>query len=474
MSDKFIGRKAELSSLRAFLQKESPSISVIYGRRRIGKSLLIRKALEGQRVLMFEGLENQSKREQIKAFVFEFARQTGCSPDVRAIKTWREALALLEPVLRKNPTCVVLDEFQWMANYRHDLVSDLKMVWDQYLAVIPGVKLILCGSIASFMLSKVVRSSALYGRIELQLRLDVFCLGEARALLPDKGFDEVIEAYFCFGGVPKYLDMVRDYPSVRAAVEQLAFEENGYFVEEYDRIFTSHFGRNPDYRKIILALAEHSQGLFRKELAVQAGIDLGGTLSTHLEDLESAGFVGSVIPIHKSENSRLIRYFLNDPYMRFYFAFIHPNLKRIRSRVHTGLFSSITQSGRYHAWRGRAFECLCMGHARQLADLLGFSGIEFSSGPYFRSPARDTSGFQVDLLFARADNVMTLCEMKYSVAPTGMDVIREVDRKVHLLQQEFPSKTIQRILVIHGEPSREVLQSGYFYRIIHANELAGI
>ncbi|MEI6169274.1 MAG: hypothetical protein WCS52_18990 [bacterium] len=115
-----------------------------------------------------------------------------------------------------------------------------------------------------------------------------------------------------------------------------------------------------------------------------------------------------------------------------------------------------------------------MSFTRQLAALLGFSGIEFFAGPYFRSPARDASGFQVDLLFARADNVMTLCEMKCSAAPTGMDVIREVDRKVHLLQQEFPSKTIQRVLVIQGEPSREVLQSGYFYRIIHANELAGI
>jgi len=472
MNDAFIGRKLELKSLKAFLQKDTASIGVLYGRRRIGKSLLIRKALEGQRVLMFEGLENQPKSEQIKAFIFELARQTGCLSNAGSIKTWMEALAALEPVLRKEPACVVLDEFQWMANYRHDLVSNLKMVWEQYLSRIPGVKLILCGSIASFMLSKVVRSSALYGRTDLQLRLDAFSLGEARALLCDKGMDEVIEAYLFFGGVPKYLDLLRSLPSIRVAVEQLAFEENGYFVEEYDRVFMSHFGRNPDYRKIIMTLSEHPQGLFRKELAAQAGLDLGGTLSTHLEDLESAGFLTSVMPFHKSANSRLIRYVLNDPYMRFYFAFIRPNLKRIHSRAQQNLFAGISQSGRYHVWRGRAFECLCMSHARQLAQVLGFAGIEFSSGPYFRSPSRDATGFQVDLLFARADNVLTLCEMKCSIAPLGMDVVRDVDRKVQRLQQEFPSKTIQRVLVIHGEPSGEVVRSGYFYRIVHADELA--
>jgi hypothetical protein len=78
----------------------------------------------------------------------------------------------------------------------------------------------------------------------------------------------------------------------------------------------------------------------------------------------------------------------------------------------------------------------------------------------------------VDLLFARADNVLTVCEMKCSVAPLGMDVVREVERKVELLRRAFPSKTLQRVLVIQGEPSRAVVASGYFYRIVHAAELA--
>jgi uncharacterized protein len=469
----FVGRRDELSAILAFLGRERPSVAVIYGRRRIGKSLLIGTALENRKALLFEGLENRPRRQQIEAFLFQLRRQSGEIPASAKPATWREALMLLEPVLRASPACVVLDEFQWMANYRHDLISDLKMVWDQYLSGIPGVNLILCGSIASFMLSKVVRSSALYGRTDLQLRLDAFSLGEARDMLASRGLDEVIEAYLCLGGIPKYLELARDYPSVRMALERLAFTETGYFVEEYDRIFSSHFGHNGDFRRIVEALARHPQGLFRKELAMHADVELGGTLSRHLEDLESAGFIASTVPLTKSSDSRLIRYLLGDPYMRFYFAFIRPNLKRIRSRQEENLFARLAQTGRYYAWRGRAFEHLCMGHAKVLARILGFSGIEYSAGPYFRAPSRDALGFQVDLLFARGDNVLTLCEMKCVAAPVGLEIVGEVERKVRGLQEAFPRKTVQRLLVVHGEVSRELMNSGYFYRIVRSHEMAG-
>lgn len=470
---RFVGRVAELKLLRDFLALPIPGIAVVYGRRRIGKSLLVQEALKGRRVLTFEGLENQPKRAQIDTFGFQLARQ-GKSAAVREpVSNWREALDRLRLFLQDEPTCLVLDEFQWMANYRHELVSDLKMAWEQSLSKIPGAKLILCGSVASFMTTKVVRSSALYGRIDLELHLKGFRLDETRELLKGKGLDEVIEAFLYFGGVPKYLDLVRRSSSVRIGVEETAFRGNGYFVEEYERIFSSHFGRNPDFRRIIEVLAAHPQGLFRRTIADSAGVDEGGTLSAHLADLESAGFIAAVTPFDKGEKSRLIKYMLSDAYMRFYHAFIRPSLRKIRSGAHGEIFARLAQTGRFHAWRGRAFEYLCLAHTRRIAEILGFSGIDFSVGPYFRAPARGNDGVQIDLLFSRADNVISLCEMKCSVAPIGIGVTAEVERKAAILQAAFPSKTIQRVLVVHGRPSRELLQSGYFYRVIQAVELAG-
>jgi uncharacterized protein len=468
---RFVGRAAELRSLEGFLSKPDPAVAVIYGRRRIGKSLLIQQALAGRPALTFEGLENRPKKEQIAAFLFQLARQSRPADAGHDTRSWRECLIRLLPVLAHGPACIVLDEFQWLANYRREMVADLKLVWEQYLAKVPGVKLILCGSIASFMTTKVVRSSALYGRTDLEIPLQEFQLGEAQQLLSGLGLDEVVEACLYFGGVPKYLELVRDYPSVRAAVDALAFRENGYFLEEYDRIFTSHFGRNPDFRKIVAALAACPQGLFRQELARAAGVAVGGLLSEHLADLEAAGFLSSVVPLDKGPGSRLIKYYLSDPYLRFYFAFIRPQLKKIRLGTHPDLLARLTQTGRFHAWRGKAFEQLCIGHARRLAEILGFAGIDFACGPYFRAPSREEPGLQIDLLFQRADNVLTLCEMKCSVAPIGMGVVNEVEQKAALLQQAFPSKTIQRVLVVHGEPSRDLVRAGYFYRIIRSHEL---
>jgi hypothetical protein len=220
--------------------------------------------LAGRPALTFEGLENRPKKEQIAAFLFQLNRQSQTEVGGKAPKSWREALVRLLPMLEQRPACIVLDEFQWLANYRREMVSDLKLVWEQYLSKVPGVKLILCGSIASFMTTKVVRSSALYGRTDLEIHLKGFQLDEAQLLLSDSGLDEVIEACLYFGGVPKYLELVRDHQSVRAAVDALAFRKNGYFLEEYDRIFTSHFGRNPDFRRIVEALAASPQGLFRR------------------------------------------------------------------------------------------------------------------------------------------------------------------------------------------------------------------
>ncbi|HAK97258.1 MAG TPA: hypothetical protein DCM87_20285 [Planctomycetes bacterium] len=471
MSERFVGRTAELRALKAFLSKDEPAIAVLYGRRRIGKSSLVRRACAGRPGLVFEGLENRPKKEQIEAFLFQLARQAPSPGKSGRVRCWREALVRMLPALKRARACIFLDEFQWMANYRREMVSDLKLVWEQYLSKLHGVKLILCGSIASFMTADVVRSSALYGRTDLEIHLKEFALDEARLLLPTLGLDEIIEACLCFGGVPKYLDLVRGHPSVREAVEALAFREHGYFIDEYERIFTSHFGRNPDFRDIVAALAASPQGLSRRELAHHANVTAGGLLSEHLADLEAAGFVTSVIPFDKAADSRLIKYYLSDAYLRFYFAFIRPNVRKIRGGTHRDLFARVAQTGRFHAWRGKAFEHLCIRHARRIAEILGFSGIDFACGPYFRARSTHDAGVQVDLLFSRADNVITLCEMKCSQAPTGTGVVSEVERKAALLARAFPSKTIQRVLVLHGEPSRDLVRSGYFYRIIKASEL---
>jgi len=359
---------------------------------------------------------------------------------------------------------------QWMANYRNEIVSELKPVWDLRISGIDGITLILCGSIASFMKNKVVKSNAFFGRTDLVIHLKNFLLPDTKAMLKGKGKIEIIEAQMLLGGIPQYLDLIREKPSIRIGIEQLAFTETGYLVDEYERIFLSHFGRNPEYEKIVRVLARHPYGLFRQQISEIGGIDLGGGLTSHLRNLESAGFISSATPFHKGHNSRLLKYFLSDAYLRFYLMFIRPNLKKIKTGVQTDLFAKIAQSGAFRGWMGRSFEYLCIEHTARISELLGFSGIEFSFGPYFNAPGKDSPGVQTDLLFDRQDNVITLCEMKYTLSPIGMDIIEEVERKAEIINNKFKKKTIQKVPIASSKPTRDLVSCGFFYRIIKPEE----
>lgn len=467
----FIGRDEELQALRQAVQARDPRIAVIYGRRRIGKTSLIRQALGREPVFFIEGLENQSTQAQIQSFLMQASRQL--RKKLPEASTWHEALMGLDSVLQKRRISIVLDEFQWLANYRQELVSTLKMVWEQYLSRAPGRTLILCGSIASFMTTKVIRSSAFYGRTDLVIHLQGFQLRETARLLRGRGFQEVLDAQCYTGGVPKYLELLAASPSVVLGMEKEAFRADGYFVEEYERIFVSHFGRNDEYPRLVKALADSPYGLNRRELATEAEIAEGGMLSQRLHDLEAAGFISSHSPFDKGSESRLIRYYLSDPWMSFYHAFLRTRLKQIRTGDKKDQFVTLRQSGAFRSWMGRAFELVCLRHQALLARLLKFEAIDYEAGPWFRSPRKGLSGVQIDLAFDRADGVITLCEMKRQTAPLGRAVIPEVERKAEALRAVYPRRTVQPVLVVDGPVSKDLAASGYFYRIIQAADMLG-
>lgn len=465
----FVGRKKEIERISNLIESGKSHIGVIYGRRRIGKSELIKESLKLKKVLYFEGLEDRSKTDQLKNFVFQLSVQT--NQKIGKCKTWSEAFYKLFEFIKENPHHIVFDEFQWMANYRSGPVSELKMVWDQYLSNVEGTVLLLCGSIASFMIKKVIRSKALYGRTDLSIHLQAFTLAETKIILGDKGTDETILAYMLVGGIPKYLELLASPSSIELAIKELAFTANGYLVEEFDRIFTSHFGSSSDYKNILENLSRNTYGLTRNEIRSAIGSESGGSLSNLLYNLESAGFISQKHPFHVGINSKKSKYYLTDPYLRFYFEFIKPSIKQMNDKFENDIFGNIRQSGTYYVWQGRSFEYLCIEHAHKIVDILGFSGINFEYGPFFESAIKDKKGVQIDLAFNRADNVITVCEMKYSITKVGKDVIDEVEKKVSWLREKFPKKTIQKVLITKEGPSAELINSGYFYKFIEVEQL---
>jgi AAA+ ATPase superfamily predicted ATPase len=465
----FIGRTREIKQLQQVISKSLSTITVVYGRRRVGKSALIRKALENRKAYFFEGLENQSKSHQILNFLSQLSFQTKKESPKILPKNWRDAFKELLGVCAKESIVIVFDEFQWMANYRSDIVSDLKMFWEQYLSRLGSVHLILCGSIASFMIKKVLRSKALFGRTDLEIHLKPFSVSETKKILCEHSGAEVLESHLLVGGIPKYLELLKQKTSIHVAIQELSFTPNGYFTEEYNRIFVSHFGENHDFKKIIESLAHHPYGLNRTQISKIAKIELGGGLTNQLYDLEMAGFIQSYQPFNKNKNSKQILYCLKDAYMRFYFSFIKPELKKIAGDIND-IFYRITQTSAYLSWLGQAFEYLCMDHAKKISSILGFSGIDYTYGPYFEAGNKNKKGIQIDLLFDRADHVLNVCEIKYTGKKPGKEIIAETEKKIELIESKT-KKTIQKILITKTEPSQDLLRSGYFYKIIQAEEL---
>lgn len=468
----FVARVDELRLLRSWLSKPQHSqITAVHGRRRVGKTRLVEEAFKGLHLLKFEGLEGENTGSQQSHFIATLARLSGNESHAQLQRgSWTSLLIALSEFIGQRPTVVFLDEFQWMAAERQRLVSELKFVWDNYFAKLNRVHLILCGSISSFIVKKVIQSRALYGRIRHEIELKPLNLPDvAEYFFANRSRREALDYYLISGGIPQYLQEYDPAESVRQSLFRLCFTRGGYLLQEFRRLFVSHFGRNPLFEKIVRFLAGRSFAT-RDAIAKHCRASSGGGISRQLEDLCLAGFVERYPSIHKPESHRLQRFRLGDPYLRFYFQFIHPQRKAIESKPQGLTVEQALPAKKLAVWRGIAFEHLCLQHAHLIAKRLDFAAVEYSWGSFFQRASSDTPrGFQIDLIFKRADEVFTVCELKYA-DQVGVRIIAEVDRRVASLVNPR-GWTVEKVLITVNEPSQPVRDQLYFSRILTLADL---
>jgi hypothetical protein len=247
------------------------------------------------------------------------------------------------------------------------------------------------------------------------------------------------------------------------------FSKSGYLKEEFDRIFVSHFGKGANYLKIVEALKGRYFGLSRGELEDMGISQCGGQLTQELYDLEQAGFITGFVPFDKKGTSKFKRYILSDPFLSFYMNFMDPSCApQVRS---PDMFISTTfVSPNLHNWLGHSLELLVLQHADRIAELLKFSGIQYSAGPYFRhNKGGVIKGLQLDLVFDRADKIFTVCEVKYLNAAVPLSVGKELSQKIGQVD-EFAKKTVQRVVISNQIASSALKESGLVSRVINTEE----
>lgn len=467
----FIGREREIKLMQQEATASEASIIIVYGRRRVGKTELIEHTLKKRNLLKLEGVEKGDKKSQMHRVLYQLSKAFNEPYMARLqFETWLELFDFIASKISHGEWTLYLEELQWLAEYKDELISDLKYVWDNSLRHNPRLLLILCGSSPSFMLNQVVHSKALYNRSMYEIHLAEFSLREAKEYLDNRSHREIMDAYLTIGGIPEYLKRIKKYSSVQIGICDESFKKDSYFSKEKKRIFISSFSSNVHYESIIDYL---SQCKFASKMEIEKHLQIraGGTLTNILNDLELCGFIERYHPFQTSAKSNLIRYCIADNYLRFYYKFISP----LSSRIQEGDFNNapfhVLNKESYQKWLGFSFERFCRKNSQLIASIIGFAAVRYTSGAFFnRKTIKEQPGYQIDLVFDRADHVITLCEIKYTQAKTDVDVIDEFEMKMRCLS-DLEGKTIEKVLITASGATEALIGRGYFDRIITLEDI---
>jgi AAA+ ATPase superfamily predicted ATPase len=465
----FIGRALEVNDLLQIYKATSPQIIVIYGRRRIGKTSLIEHVFAKRKLLKFEGLEDGNAKVQRQHFLDQLAGYVGDRKISQLrIASWKEAFLLLYEYVRTGGYTVYFEELQWMANYQKTLISDLKYVWDNYWTKNNKLLLILCGSSPSFLINSVLLSKALYNRSQHDFPIKELSIEDSSQILGiNKSTIEKLDAYLLVGGIPEYIKYLKTESSVFLSIQKESFKAGGFFVKESQKVFVSSLSKNRDYRRIIEYLAKNGPHT-RNEIAKALVLETGGALSQLFEDLEKCEFIGSYAPLAFGSNARDSKVYINDNYLHFYYSFIKSKLNSVERGEYSNDTSSAITHHAYKQWLGYALERFCLKQHRRIASILGFSGVEYDVGPFYLR--KGDRKLQIDLLFKRKDRVLTICEIKYTEAKPNKSIIPSFEKKLSLLPI-YKNYSIQKILISPNGAAQELIDYGYFDKIIDLESL---
>ena len=436
-----IGRKKEQQLLeKAYTSKEAEFIA-IYGRRRVGKTFLIKEFYINKKCKFFHttGLQNGNLKTQLSKFTESLSQAFFDNTPLSPPKSWSEAFNLLQTQISKEKGKVVifLDELPWLATKKSGLLQELDYYWNRHWSGMKNVIVIICGSSASWLIKKIIYGKGgLHNRTTIQIRLLPFSLKEADAYLKSRNVKlnhkHVLSLYMALGGVPYYLRYVEPGLSAEQNIQNILFDNDAPLKDEYTKLFDSLFDHADAYRELITLIAKKREGITRVELGKQAKSSKGGgRLTQRLNDLVSTGFIEPFVPWGKTKGEY---YKLIDEFCLFYLHWIDPHKGK---KFSSDYWIHQSQRPAYYAWSGYSFEAVCMKHVDTIISALKIHASS-TVGSWRYTPKKETDqGAQIDLVIDRSDNAITLCEIKYTDQPFTIDktYAQKLERTVELFRR---------------------------------------
>lgn len=409
--ENIIGRIKEQDLIGEYISSGQAEFIAIYGRRRIGKTFLVKQYFDEKFDFYMTGIYDNNKREQLMNFNRQLNKYSGAYYPV--VDNWFDAFSQLQHYLERlheqKTILVFIDELPWLDTPRSKFLRALELFWNEWASSKCNMKFIVCGSATTWMTNKLLGDKGgLHNRVTRPIRLNSFSLAETEEYLLSKGFQvdrlQMLDGYMVLGGTPFYLSMLRPQYSMIQNIDDLFFAEAAPLREEYDFLFRSLFNDSAKYRRIIELLATKVKGMTKQEIITALKIEDNGNLTEVLDNLCKCDFLRRYNAVGKKE--RDVMYQLVDHYCLFYIRYVKNDRSQDPHR-----WSHMLNDGSHKAWSGYAFEQVCLRHVRQIKRKLGIENVLSDVGSW------QVPGAQVDLVIERGDRIVNLCEMKYSDKP---------------------------------------------------------
>ncbi|SES43288.1 hypothetical protein SAMN04487884_1537 [Butyrivibrio fibrisolvens] len=437
-----IGREKEKNVLEDCLNSNRPEFLALYGRRRVGKTYLIKEFFDNTFSFYSTGVYKCNTKQQLRVFKEALTKYGDATETIP--KDWFEAFSRLERLLeqdtvkreyRSGKRIVFLDELPWMDTARSNFKSALDYFWNSWGSSQKDLVLIVCGSATSWIIKNIVEDNGgFYNRLTQKMHLMPFSLNECEQLLISNGLKlsrkQIVESYMILGGIPYYLNYLKPGLSLSQNIDKLFFGEDGPLRYEFNQLFSSLFKNSDQYVAIIKELSKNKSGLTRSELIDSKHVVEGKELTRCLDDLCQCGFIRAYTDFTRKTNGKY--YQLIDPLTLFHLSFLEQ--KRIDS------WMEFVGTPAYYTWCGLAFERVCLLHINQIKKALEIAGV--SSNTFAWRSKKSKPGAQIDLLIDRKDDVINLCEIKYSVEEFEIDsnYEKELIHKAECFRHETATK----------------------------------
>ena len=474
---KIIGRQLEREELQRIYDAEGSKFVAVYGRRRVGKTFLIKEHFKDKLTFWHTGLSPYDRdkkfllRDQLQAFHYslqDYGLQGEPCP-----KSWLEAFRLLQKLLKQKNDgtrqVVFIDELPWMDTARSRFIPAFEHFWNGWAAKQDNVVLIVCGSATSWMEDNLINNKGgLYNRLTHEIKLSPFTLAECEQFFKAKQMTmsryEIAQIYMVFGGIPHYLDLFEKGFSTPQNIDRILFGKNAKLRNEFDRLFGSLFKNTEDYIAVVRLLAKRRSGYTRQEILQKTGLKQGGGLTLILKGLIESDFITNYIPFAEKRHEK---YRLVDPYCLFYLNFIDQ-----QPSIDPQYWQKSYNSPRLNAWRGHAFEEMCFSHIEKIKQKLGISGVNSTESSWIVSNDGKQQ-MQIDMLINRSDNIINLCEIKFYSSPFTID--KQYDAVLRARVQQLidivPKKQTVHLTIIATFGLKTNEYSGQVQSVVTLNDL---